>query len=101
MKYMTYAFVWYAFLNFALFVINARTQNKGGPMMSPAVSRGFSGHWMAFYSAAPAILYSAPKVWEECSEWPCPNGHEVTPRTKFCDQCGQPVQYLLRHQNKL
>ena len=31
------------------------------------VWRGFSGHWMAFYSAALAILYSAAVVPEDQS----------------------------------
>jgi len=97
MKYMTYAFVGYAILNFAFFISSAPTQGRGGPM-SPEDVRGFSGHWMAFYSAALAILYSAAQVWDE-RERHCPNGHEVQPLAKFCDQCGQPVGYLAQPQS--
>jgi len=37
--------------------------------------RGFSGHWMVFYLAALAILYSATK--ENASETRCLNGHLI------------------------
>ena len=58
MRYMVYAFGGYAVVNFLLFMVNA--PNGGGGGNPPAaVWRGFSGHWMAFYSAALAILYNA------------------------------------------
>jgi hypothetical protein len=58
MRYMVYGFFAYAIANFALFMIQAPPHGSiGNP---PAVVwRGFSGHWMAFYSASMAILYSA------------------------------------------
>jgi hypothetical protein len=60
MRYMVYAFGGYAMVNFLLFMVNAP---KGGNGANPpaVVWRGFSGHWMAFYSAALAILYSASR----------------------------------------
>ena len=58
MRYMVYGFFAYAIANFALFMIQAPPH--GGSGNPPAVVwRGFSGHWMAFYSASMAILYSA------------------------------------------
>ena len=58
MRYIVYAFGGYAVVNFLLFMVNA--PNGGNGANPPAaVWRGFSGHWMAFYSAALAILYSA------------------------------------------
>ena len=58
MRYMVYAFLGYAIANFLLFMVKAPNGDGGGN--PPAeVWRGFSGHWMAFYSAALAILYSA------------------------------------------
>lgn len=98
MKYLTYGLFGYAMLNFALFIFGAPKQGGGGPM-PPQVVRGFSGHWMAFYSIAMAILYSAAKLWDAGWEWHCPNGHKVQPLAKFCDECGQPVGTLGRSQN--
>ena len=58
MRYMVYGFFAYAIANFALFMIQAPPH--GGSGNPPAIVwRGFSGHWMAFYSASMAILYSA------------------------------------------
>ena len=58
MRYMVYGFMGYAMVNFLLFMMNAPSGHGGGN--PPAeVWRGFSGHWMAFYSAALAILYAA------------------------------------------
>jgi hypothetical protein len=72
MRYMVYGFGGYAMANFLLFMTKAPT--GGGGANPPAIVwRGFSGHWMAFYSAALAILYSAAR-----SEG-------------YCTRCGQPV----------
>ena len=90
MRNMTYAFLWYAMLNFLVFLTNAPKATGSGPM-PPAVVRGFSGHWMAFYSAALAMLYSGMNLWEQTSPRRCPNGHDVGSMAKFCDQCGQPI----------
>jgi hypothetical protein len=58
MRYMVYGFGGYAFVNFALFIF--RAPPHGGSGNPPAVVwRGFSGHWMVFYCASMAILYSA------------------------------------------
>lgn len=58
MRYMVYGFLGYALVNFLIFMPQAPKGGTGGE--TPAVVwRGFSGHWMAFYSAALAILYSA------------------------------------------
>lgn len=60
MRTMVYVFFGYAILNFALFMAKAPPGNKGSGGDPPAeVWRGFSGHWMAFYSAIIAVLYSA------------------------------------------
>jgi len=58
MRYMVYGFGGYAMVNFAIFFFHS--PHGGSGANPPAVVwRGFSGHWMAFYSAALAILYSA------------------------------------------
>lgn len=61
MRYMVYAFLGYAVLNFSLFMSQAPT-GKTGANPPASVWRGFSGHWMAFYSAAFAILFSSMQV---------------------------------------
>jgi hypothetical protein len=58
MRYMVYGFLGYAMVNFAIFFFQA-PQGGSGANPPVVVWRGFSGHWMAFYSAALAILYSA------------------------------------------
>ena len=58
MRYMVYGFLGYAIVNFLFFMVNA-PRGDGGANPPAEVWRGFSGHWMAFYSAAMAILYSA------------------------------------------
>jgi hypothetical protein len=89
MRYMVYGFFGYALLNFAIFII-AAPKGGSGPM-PPAVVRGFSGHWMAFYSAAAAVLYSATHAVDRDQGRRCGNGHAVGPLALFCEQCGQPV----------
>lgn len=58
MRYMVYGFLGYAMVNFLLFMMNAPS-GHGGENPPATVWIGFSGHWMAFYSAAFAILYAA------------------------------------------
>jgi hypothetical protein len=87
MRYMVYGFSGYAIVNFLLFMTKAPSGGSGNP---PAVVwRGFSGHWMGFYSAALAILYSAACA--EDSSLRCANGHLALPNTIYCTQCGQPM----------
>lgn len=93
MRYMTYGFFGYALLNFAFFIFTA--PKGGGPgAMPPQVMRGFSGHWMVFYSAFLAVFYSAASLWDQDLERRCLSGHTVAPFAKFCDQCGQPITDL-------
>ena len=88
MKYLTLFFFGYAILNFVLFAVIDISGGKGTPTN---VYRGFSGHWMAFYSAAMAILYSAIHVKEHDSARRCPNGHPVGQSAKFCEECGSKI----------
>lgn len=58
LRYLVYGFFGYAIVNFLFFMTTAPFKGSGAD--TPAtVWRGFSGHWMAFYSAAFAILWSA------------------------------------------
>lgn len=88
MRYAVYAFGGYALVNFALFTLNAPT-GGGGENPPAIVWRGFSGHWMLFYSAALAILYAA--VNQEETTQRCINGHSVPQGANFCVRCGQPI----------
>ncbi len=94
MKYMTCFFFVYAFINFLLFMIldlggeGTDSSDDGTPS---SVLRGFSGHWMAFYSAAMALLYSRIHVTEHDAARRCPSGHPVSPSAKFCEECGAEI----------
>ena len=58
-KSMTYGFFAYAFVNFALFLLNAPTGKQSGGPPPSCGWHGFSGHWMAFYSAGLAVVTTA------------------------------------------
>jgi hypothetical protein len=84
----------YGMLNFIIFL--AFIPKQGGPaMMSPSTVRGFSGHWMIFYSVAMAVLYSGAHVKDRDLRHQCPQGHAVSPLAKFCEECGQAVSSRL------
>jgi hypothetical protein len=88
MRYMVYGFFGYALVNFLYFLPQAPTGTGNGT--TPAIVwRGFSGHRMAFYSAALAILYT--EVNSDETTRTCLNGHPLWPGASFCERCGQPV----------
>ena len=87
---MTYGFFIYAFVNFAIFFVlvsmHPPAKSGGGP---PAeVLHGFSGHWMAFYSAGLAILTTAYREGFSNLQRRCPFSHEIGWNDKFCPTCG-------------
>jgi hypothetical protein len=94
-RYMVYGFSGYAFLNFALFLGSGGSSGPGNTGLNPPANvwRGFSGHWMVFYSAALAILYSA--VNEGSGALRCVNGHRVSRGAVYCTICGQPVLHAI------
>lgn len=88
MKYMAYFFFGYAILNFIVSaIIDTARETTGGD----GAFRSFSGHWMAFYSAAFALLYSATHVQEHDNTRRCPKGHPVSPSASFCEECGERI----------
>ena len=91
MRYMTYGFFIYAIVNFAIFIAMAPTGKHavGGP--PNVVWHGFSGHWMAFYSAGLAVLTAAYRRGLRNLRRKCPNGHVVSPLDRFCPDCGVAV----------
>lgn len=90
MRRLAFGFFAYAVVNFLLFARAAPPQVPGAPT-PPVVIRAFSGHWMAFYADAAAVLYSAQAVsrWDPACR--CPNGHPVPPAAKECAACGAEV----------
>lgn len=58
-RYMTFGFFGYALLNILIVFVDVRASTSRAAL---ADVRAFSGHWMAFYSAALAIFCSALKV---------------------------------------
>ncbi|MEW6352189.1 MAG: zinc ribbon domain-containing protein [Thermodesulfobacteriota bacterium] len=90
MKVITLVFFVYALGNFAWFFLKT-VGLRASETPESAVFRGFSGHWMAFYSAAVAILYSFLSVATLDLAARCPNGHPVPPGADSCPQCGLPL----------
>lgn len=96
MRYMTFGFLAYAMVNFILFMVlsvflhPSAGQHGGEP--SALVWRGFSGHWMAFYSAGLAIVTAAYRRGSLSNlQRRCVNGHPVTYDDRFCSTCGAPL----------
>jgi hypothetical protein len=95
MQYMTLGFFVYAVVNFILFIsVAPRQPDSIGGSMSPSEIRGVSGHWMAFYSAALAMLYSVMEIQKKGIVRKCPNGHKVGLSAQYCEKCGEPVRDL-------
>jgi hypothetical protein len=89
MKYMTSGFFGYAIVNFLLFMVFEQTRSHGGEAFPTASFwRGFSGHWMAFYSAGMAVMTTAYRRGISSFERYCANGHEINYDAKFCSVCG-------------
>ena len=88
-RYMVYGFFTYAFINFALYTLHIRPGDRV-PNPSGDDWRGFSGHWMAFYSTAFAILNSAARQNRSTSR--CLRGHSASSHDLYCPQCGSSVE---------
>jgi len=82
-----YALAGYAVLIFMLFMLRlpASTWKSNPPV---AEWRGFSGHWMVFYSVALAILYSAARIVD--MRLHCVNGHLVSYQAECCVSAASP-----------
>ena len=86
MKHLLYGLFGYAFLSFFVFFVSA-----GGAESEANTIRGFSGHWLIFYFAAFAILYSYVKVSKVDTIRRCKNMHVVDPLHVYCPECGEYV----------
>jgi hypothetical protein len=82
----------YAILNFLWFAVTTSGQPKPKGVAPPSVIRGFSGHWMVFYAAAFATLYSVIQAPELLRRRNCPEGHPVSVTDHFCPRCGRLVE---------
>ena len=78
----------YAIFNFILFLVSTAGQPKPKGAAPPSIVRGFSGHWMLFYGAAFATIYSAIHAPRLLREPKCPQGRAVAPTDRFCPKCG-------------
>ena len=85
-----YVLFGYGILNFVVFMATTANQPKQQRIgdTPPSVVRGFSGHWMIFYGAAFAVLYSRIHAPELDRERKCPQGHTASPTARFCAECG-------------
>ena len=91
MRYGMQGLVAYTVLNFAHFLVTTERDSRSSAVMI----RGFSGHWLVFYYAAFAILFSYLQVQKQDLTRRCRNGHVVPPAAKFCAECGSPVGDVL------
>ena len=87
MRRSLYVLFAYAILNFVFFMATGAHSGTSGDASSSEV-RGFSGHWMVFYGAAFAILFSALRAPYLLHDRKCSNGHAVAPTAQFCPECG-------------
>ncbi len=86
MRYLVTVFFGYAFVSFGVLMVYHLATGQAIPMF-----RSLSGHWMAFYSAAFAVLYSGTHVEKYDQQHRCPLGHPVLPSAHYCEQCGNPI----------
>jgi hypothetical protein len=93
-RYALYGLFGYAVLNFIFGMSKLPGHGGGSNASNPGVEvRLFSGHWMVFYGAAFATLYSAINNSKWLKGRKCVRGHEVAPLDKFCPECGAVVEH--------
>ncbi|MBC3873382.1 zinc ribbon domain-containing protein [Undibacterium flavidum] len=83
MRRALYGIFAYAIVNFLYFMFVASRHEAAGSEI-----RGFSGHWMVFYGAAFATMYSVRRAPHLLRDRKCSNGHAVPPSAQFCQECG-------------
>jgi len=92
MRRALYVVFAYAVLNFIVFMASTMSQHSHPTGEAPpVVIRGFSGHWMVFYGAAFAVLYSRIHASRLYRNRKCPQGHAVSPLARFCPECGSVI----------
>jgi len=86
MRYMVYALLAYPTI---FWIASFLRPHHGSGAGRGSDWVGFSAIWMAFYSAALAILYSAAHL--QAEGFRCINGHPVSSAASYCERCGQPI----------
>lgn len=86
MKYGLYGLFFYVLVNF--FLSNSMNEKHEG--LTALDWRSFSGHFMLFYAAAFAVLYSRMRL--EAKPRRCIQGHLVPSDATTCASCGEPVR---------
>lgn len=96
MRRTVYVLVAYTVINFIFFIVTTPKQNFSSSHNepTPAILRGFSGHWMLFYGVGFATLYSAYTLGWDGLQRRCRNGHPVSLVARFCEQCGEPLDEI-------
>ena len=89
MRWIVYGFTGYAVVNFLWFLLWGAPVRPTNPATAGEL-RGITGHLMAFYSAAYAMLYSRIAAGPPRTRR-CPHGHEVSALAKYCEECGRGV----------
>jgi hypothetical protein len=90
MRRALYIIFGYGILNFIVCMVTTADQPRQQQTDDVPLSdiRTISGHWMIFYGAAFAILYSRVQAPEVYRERKCPKGHTSSPTASFCSVCG-------------
>jgi polyferredoxin len=91
MRTTVYVFFGYALINFLLFAISGGAETSAPEAVPAHVVRGFSGHWMCFFSVSAAMLYSAGYAEESDDRRRCLQGHRMQEGIKYCGECGSPI----------
>jgi hypothetical protein len=81
MRRLTYGFFGYGVVSTLLF----------RAFTPPESFQGWTGHGLAFYSVAAAILYSAIVLSRSDPARRCPNGHPVSASASVCEACGADI----------
>jgi len=87
LKYLPVCLLAYAFL-FATLNQGGKGHGVPGSLLRVQESAAFG---IAIYALCLAIFYSALHVQGVEETRKCPNGHEVSPTVKFCEECGAKI----------
>ena len=96
MRYLLYGLFAYAFINFFR---GFASFGRGDDRDSLDTIRTFSGHWLVFYYAAFATLYSFHNLTGVRPIRICANGHVGDVEDEFCRKCGARTELTNRERS--